>query len=88
MKRVIVGLSGGVDSMVCLYLAKYAFPDKNVKAISINYANRQEQYLEIDMVNNFCQKLEIPHYVREITEIKRTRDSDRESDTDEALATR
>ena len=77
-ENILISVSGGVDSMVCLYLAKYAFPDKNIKAISINYANRQEQYLEIDMVNNFCQKLEIPHYVREITEIKRTRDSDRE----------
>lgn len=77
-KNLLISVSGGVDSMVCLYLAKYAFPDKTVKAISINYGNRQEQYLEIDMVNNFCQKLEIPHYVREITEIKRTRDSDRE----------
>jgi len=77
-KNILISVSGGVDSMVSLYLAKYAFPDKNVKAISINYANRQDQYLEIDMVNNFCQKLEIPHYVREITEIKRTRDSDRE----------
>ena len=77
-ENILISVSGGVDSMVCLYLAKYAFPDKTVKAISINYANRQDQYLEIDMVNNFCQKLEIPHYVREITEIKRTRDSDRE----------
>jgi tRNA(Ile)-lysidine synthetase-like protein len=77
-ENILISVSGGVDSIVCLFLAKYAFPEKTVKAISINYANRQEQYLEIDMVNNFCQKLDIPHYVREITEIKRTRDSDRE----------
>ena len=77
-ENILISVSGGVDSIVCLYLAKYAFPEKTIKAISINYANRQEQYLEIDMVNNFCQKLDIPHYVREITEIKRTRDSDRE----------
>ena len=41
--NLIISVSGGVDSMVCLYLAKYGFPDANIKAISINYANRQEQ---------------------------------------------
>jgi tRNA(Ile)-lysidine synthetase-like protein len=78
---IIISVSGGVDSMVCLYLASYMkklHPDKNVKAVSINYANRSEQSLEIDMVNIMCEIWQIPHYVRTITEIKRTRDSDRE----------
>jgi len=74
-----VSVSGGVDSMVALYLAEIIYyEDYNVKAVSINYANRREQELEIDMVNRFCSLYAIPHYVRTISEIKRTRDADRE----------
>ncbi len=78
---IIISVSGGVDSMVCLYLAshmKELHPNIKVKAVSINYANRTEQSLEIDMVNKMCEMWKIPHYVRTISEIKRTRDSDRE----------
>jgi tRNA(Ile)-lysidine synthetase-like protein len=80
-KDIIISVSGGVDSMVCLYLASHMnklYPDRKIKAVSINYANRTEQSLEIDMVNKMCEILKIQHYVRTITEIKRTRDSDRE----------
>lgn len=76
--ELIVSLSGGVDSMVCLVLAKRCFPDFVIKAISIDYANRPEQSLEIEMCGLVCSSLDIPHYVRRIGEIKRTRDLDRE----------
>lgn len=75
-KEVIVSISGGVDSMVCLYLAHQTCA--KVIAVTINYKNRQEQDLEIEMVNEFCRKLGIPHYVREITEINRNRSEDRD----------
>ncbi len=75
---IIISVSGGVDSMVCLILAKLCYPDAILKAISINYANRPEQDLEINMVGSVCNKLNIIHYVRKIQEIKRTRDLDRE----------
>jgi len=78
-KEITVSVSGGVDSMVALYLANCLYgEDYDVKAISINYANRAEQELEIDMVNRFCSLYRISHYVRTISEIKRTRDADRE----------
>lgn len=76
--QLIVSVSGGVDSMVCLYLARHCFPSIEIKAISINYANRVEQTIEIDMVNYICSKLNVKHYVRTINEIKRVRDSHRE----------
>jgi len=75
--QVIISVSGGVDSMVCLHLASVCYPSSEIKAISINYANREEQKLEIDMVNYICRKLNIKHYVRTIDEIKRVRDSHR-----------
>jgi tRNA(Ile)-lysidine synthetase-like protein len=80
--KIIISLSGGVDSMVVSYLLyqwnlqhqhKY-----ELEAITIDYANRQEQKIEIYMVNEWCKKLGIKHYVREIKEIHRSRDADRE----------
>jgi tRNA(Ile)-lysidine synthetase-like protein len=76
--QLIVSVSGGVDSMVCLYLARHCFPTAEIKAISINYANREQQIKEIDMVNYVCSSLGVKHYVRTINEIKRVRDSHRE----------
>ena len=81
--KIYVSVSGGVDSMVCLYLLyiyKMHFPELNLEigAISINYNNRSEQYTELFMVSKFCEYLNIKYYVREITELVRTRDSDRE----------
>jgi tRNA(Ile)-lysidine synthetase-like protein len=75
-KEVIVSISGGVDSMVSLYLAHKM--GAKVTAVTINYKNRPEQDLEIEMVNEFCNLLGIPHHVREITEINRNRSEDRD----------
>ena len=89
--KIYVSVSGGVDSMVCLYLLyiykkslNHFLIDKSqninleIGALSINYNNRHEQNIELFMVSEFCKYLEIDYYVREITEITRTRDSDRE----------
>jgi tRNA(Ile)-lysidine synthetase-like protein len=83
VSKIYVSISGGVDSMVCLYLLYiYAInnPSLNLEigAISINYNNRHEQHIELFMVSEFCKLLRINYYSREITEITRTRDSDRE----------
>lgn len=74
---IIVSLSGGVDSMVALYLCKY-FRDtyksnkiKNIIAIHINYNNREHSGDELDFVNYYCNKLDIKLYFRTIKEISR-----------------
>lgn len=85
-KKIVVSLSGGVDSMVVsLILAKWfqklswiQKKDMMIEAITIDYANREEQKVEIYMIHKWCQKLGINHYVREINEIHRSRDSDRD----------
>jgi tRNA(Ile)-lysidine synthetase-like protein len=79
--NLTISVSGGVDSMICLFLLKKLSllkTDIKPHAISINYKNRSEQDIEIYMVHKCCHLLEIPHYVRIIDEINRTRDSDRE----------
>ncbi len=73
---LILSLSGGVDSMVCSYLLYYY--NKHVKCVTINYNNRDDQKEEIKMVNEWLKQLGFEHHVRNITEIKRTRDNDRE----------
>ena len=74
---IIVSLSGGVDSMVALYLCKYIKDTynsnkiKNIIAIHINYNNRTHSGDELDFVNYYCNKLGIKLYLRTINEISR-----------------
>lgn len=69
---IIVSLSGGVDSMVALFITKN-IPGLNPIAVSINYGNRAEQDLEMVMVNQFCKKIGVTHHIRKITEIQRNK---------------
>jgi len=78
---IIISISGGVDSMVCsLLLYVYCSLNKHIKAIAvcINYKNRDFQDLEVEMVGRWLEKLNIEFHVRNIDEIKRSRDKDRE----------
>jgi tRNA(Ile)-lysidine synthetase-like protein len=68
-KLIIVSLSGGVDSICCLYyLSKIT---KNIIAVHINYNNREETKEEVKFLRNICNKLRINLFVRDIIEIKR-----------------
>jgi tRNA(Ile)-lysidine synthetase-like protein len=66
---VIVSLSGGVDSMVLIQLAKEFY--KNVVAVHINYANRETSFQEASMVKDWCNRNDILLVTRTIHEIKR-----------------
>ena len=50
----------------------------NLSAIHINYKNRDSSDAEMNMCIKFCNYLNIPIFVREINEIKRSRDNDRD----------
>jgi tRNA(Ile)-lysidine synthase TilS/MesJ len=69
--HVILGLSGGVDSMVCTYLLKVI--GHPFQAVHINYANRPECPQEVDLLRYWCNLLSIPLIVRTIDEINRPR---------------
>jgi tRNA(Ile)-lysidine synthetase-like protein len=74
--KICISLSGGVDSMVCSYFAKkFGF---DTIAIMINYCNRDTCSKEVEFVTWWCHQLQIPLYVRSITEVKRERNGDRE----------
>ncbi len=80
--KILISISGGVDSMVCSYLAYIWNITKSNKYtidfITINYENRIEQNNEVYMVNKWCKLLGFRHFVRHIYEIKRSRDYDRD----------
>lgn len=72
-ENIIVSLSGGVDSNVCLFLIKYFnINNNNIVAVHINYNNRGEDNdKELEFLKYYCKLLDIKLYYRTINEIKR-----------------
>lgn len=73
---VVISLSGGTDSMVASYNLKRL--GYNVIAVMVVYNNRQTSQSELEFVKWWCAQIGIRLYYRQITEIKKSRDSDRE----------
>lgn len=57
-RKLIVSLSGGVDSMVLLTLLKYAGAD--VSAVHIIYGNRAESEHEYRLLAEYCMRIGVP----------------------------
>jgi tRNA(Ile)-lysidine synthetase-like protein len=75
-KPITISISGGSDSMLCLFIAhKLGY---NIVALMIDYGNREEHSKEVELVAWFCHQLDVPFYVRRIKELKRSRDGTRE----------
>lgn len=68
-KKVIVSLSGGVDSMVLTTILKLL--GFNVICLHINYNNRNETYEEQEFLEKWCYYNSIKLYVKALTHIKR-----------------
>lgn len=79
--HIVVSLSGGVDSMLLSYLLNIIQRETNLcsdttrhihlSAVHINYRNRSESDMEQLFVEQWCNKLKIPLYVRVIDDITR-----------------
>lgn len=71
IKHILLSLSGGVDSMVCCHLLKRLQPTWgfHFACVYINYDNRSIR--EYNFVRDWCEYLQVPLYVRHITEIHR-----------------
>lgn len=69
--RMIISLSGGVDSMVCSWLLTQRYPTNDIVAVHINYNNRPTSDKEAMLVANWCSLLGIPCYTRRLHEIRR-----------------
>jgi tRNA(Ile)-lysidine synthetase-like protein len=68
-EKVIVSLSGGVDSMVMLSLLKYK--GVNVEAVHIVYGNRAESEMEYAFLAEFCRRLNVKLSVYKIEWLRR-----------------
>lgn len=66
-KKVVVILSGGMDSTTLLYKVLSEFP-KEVRAISFNYG--QKHRIELQSARKTCEKLNINHKIIDISVIK------------------
>lgn len=69
--RIIVSLSGGVDSNVCLHLLRHYYPNIEIVAIFINYNNRDESNAELKFVKKYCAVSSVKLFHRTINEISR-----------------
>ena len=80
-KKVLVSLSGGVDSMVLITILHWL--DFPIIAAHINYNNRPETTMEQEFLEKWCEYNNIKLYVKNINEIKRstTKRSDYETIT-------
>ena len=68
--KIVISLSGGVDSMVCSMMLIQMY--ENISAVHINYGNRPTNNEEENFVVDWCNSiLHIPCYVRHISEINR-----------------
>ena len=72
-RRVIVSLSGGVDSMVMVYILRALTLKYNIylEAFHINYGNRHESDIEEDVIKNYCEALCVKLHVFRFSFIKR-----------------
>jgi len=71
IQHLIISVSGGVDSQVTNYVLKMLQDKYNfsLTAVYINYSNRTVR--EYEFVKDWCHYMNIPLYVRHITEIQR-----------------
>lgn len=77
-ETVTISLSGGIDSMISSYILQQLSCGGTrfkVQAIMMNYGNRKECATEVKFVTRWCNMLQIPLYVRHITEMSRDIDT-------------
>jgi len=67
--KIILSISGGVDSMICSYILRKLEID--FVCVHINYNNRKESELEEEFIIDWCSYINIPLYIRKIEEINR-----------------
>jgi tRNA(Ile)-lysidine synthetase-like protein len=75
-KTIIVSLSGGVDSMVTLFLLhllkKTNKINNDLVACHIIYGNRLESIMEFDIIRQYCNRLNVSLFYYKINYIKRS----------------
>jgi len=74
VRNICISLSGGVDSMVMLHICKALESEgvlDKVRAVHIEYINREEASLETRMLIEWCGILNVPLMIRKIDYMQR-----------------
>ena len=76
-KKYAVSISGGVDSMILSYIVNKVCKtlNKELLLLHISYGNRDCCNTEIELLEIWAKAIEVPLYIRNIDEIKRSRSS-------------
>ncbi|MFD1417354.1 tRNA lysidine(34) synthetase TilS [Companilactobacillus keshanensis] len=61
-KRVLIAVSGGVDSMVLLTIVSKLFPNKDFGVINVDHDLRPSSVDEVEFLRAFCQKHDFKFY--------------------------
>lgn len=64
VKKVVISLSGGLDSTTLLYLAVSTLGKENVYALSYSYGQRHN--VELELAKRSCKKLGVAHRIIDI----------------------
>jgi tRNA(Ile)-lysidine synthetase-like protein len=74
-RKIGISLSGGVDSMVILFLMKVLQINNVIKdfyAIHLEYINRDEGKKETEIISKYCNLIKVPLFIRVINYMSRT----------------
>ncbi|WP_027120809.1 tRNA lysidine(34) synthetase TilS [Mycoplasmopsis lipofaciens] len=55
-KKILIGVSGGPDSMLLLYESLQKYGSQNIVVACVNYNVRENTHLEVKIVRDFCIK--------------------------------
>lgn len=67
-KKVLIALSGGLDSTILMHLLVSKYGNKNVIAVSFNYGQRHS--IELEKAKNSAKRLDVKHFVLDISFFK------------------
>jgi 7-cyano-7-deazaguanine synthase len=68
VKKVVVSLSGGLDSTILLYLMVKAYGKENVTALSLSY-NQRHGDVELFQAKKSAQKLGVVHHIFDLSSL-------------------